>query len=113
MLGHMLQHAVARPWRLAASSNGCAKSLHTFLPQNKACSGDLRCPVTAGLTFACLSLQSWDLIVDGGGALKNAAALKATKIHEFFHDILGDSWKEWVPAAWLNPGRPLGSRGQS
>ncbi|KAL4514960.1 hypothetical protein Ndes2526B_g03720 [Nannochloris sp. 'desiccata'] len=41
--------------------------------------------------------DSWELILDAGGAIKNVIDAKKVKIHEFFADVLGSNWASFLP----------------
>jgi hypothetical protein len=52
-------------------------------------------------------MQSWELILDAGGAIKNVIDAKKVKIHEFFADVLGGEWASFLPNLFTSHGKYL------
>jgi hypothetical protein len=52
-------------------------------------------------------LQSWELILDAGSAIKNVIDAKKVKIHEFFADVLGSDWASFLPNLFTSQSKYL------
>jgi len=52
-------------------------------------------------------LQSWELILDAGSALKNVIDAKKVKIQEVFADVLGSDWAQYLPNLFASKSKHL------
>jgi hypothetical protein len=53
--------------------------------------------LTHYFSFISIFLQGWELILDAGGAIKNVIDAKKVKVHDFFADVLGSDWSNFLP----------------
>jgi hypothetical protein len=47
-------------------------------------------------------MQGWDLVLDTAGVIKNVIDAKKIKTQDFFGDILGKDWSNFLPSSWLS-----------